>query len=652
MSIQRRTDEKLGTGLDVVAAIGGLVLGIVLLPLQMVASQVYITTLPFVIAGASAVYLVTVRTRTPDELPTIRRWLAQGLPIVTFLCLSVMVLIGSLQGRSFLFYYLGAWVGVVLFVQILFTRDDHFHAGMILTQVMVVALVVRFAALYSTPGYIGIDVWTHVPNWAAAVRETNSLAPMSTRKYYASPFFHLLVVVGAQLLDVSIREALFLTVGLAVPVSILLIYTTTRLFVDARLATFAAAAFAVNPYIVEWGIHLIPTSLGLVFYVGILYGLTRILHAESYRGRDFLLVLLFSVAVILTHQISSFITLVFIGSALIAGLAFTLGIFDSRIGSSMGALKMANLAGLLVFDLGLITFMWSLTPFKGSNFLETILSYFLSTITTSAGFLQLASGGSVGGGAGGGSPSLLGTLVNYVDATGLLLLLLLTIVGSLYLLHRDHRSPAAYTSVVAVVVMLFFVFGFPLFGVRTFVPGRWMAFLVAPMTVVGAIGLGTVLDRSPRTIAIAILLMFCLVYPAVSMVATDGTLESPPLGEAQTRQAYTEQELAAVRTLSDVTSPSEAEGNQIGTDHPYYTVFQRAHEHRVKVAHLEDGTVKQRGFVYRDYQDTGATYFESFDETPYRQSVSPETVCRTRDVTYDNGDVRLCLNGDGDAASP
>ena len=631
--------------LDVIAAILGVVVAVGLFPLRFVTSQVFIETLPIVLGVASLLYLFAARKDRNTELARFSVGTARILPPLVVFGTAAMVVIAFVAGgRPLLYYNVAAAVGTALFAQVMFVDDEHFSPGLILGQVVLFGLVLRFTALLTSPGYIGIDVWTHVPAWSAAIADQHSLAPIATEKYYASPLFHLLVVATKLLVDTSLRRALFLSVGLAMPLSVVFAYSTTKFFITKRWSVFAATAYSLTAPVIEWGIHLIPTSLGLVFFLAILYSLTRMLYID-YRPRDFLLVVIFSVAVILTHQVSAFIMLVFTGAGLAAYVLLWLGIFDIGTDSDRSAASGAvNLSGLLAFDLGLITFMWSLTPYQGGTFLGTVGNYFYETVSTDAGFLNLANPS-----AGGESippsafpqPSAMDTFVSYLDPAGFLLLLLLTVVGSLYVLRQHNVSHATFTSVIATVVMLVFVFGFPLFGIRTFVPGRWFAFLAAPMALIGAIGLAYLGRNSRPSVAVALMLVFAITFPTVSVLASPATQDSPPFDATQTRYSYTDAELSAVDTISDISDPRD--DYQIRVDHPYGTVFERTDAHRAEVMTVTDGTVENRTVVYRDYQASGAAYVNNPYEIAVQPTLEPDQVCSgRRDVTYANGDVYMC----------
>jgi uncharacterized membrane protein len=630
---------------DVVGAIVGLLLAALLFPLRFLSSQIYIQTLPIVLGVACVLYLLAARhDRSERGIPELGGWFARFAPAVVCFGLAGMVLSAAASGqRTLHFYDLGGIVGAVLLAQILFLRERDFHPGVVLAQVVALGVVVRFAALYTAPGFIGVDVWSHT-TYVDAILQQGSLAAISESKYFASPLYHLLTVAAADLYGVSIRNAIYLSLGIALPLSVLLVYEATALLVPPRWATFAAASYVLSDHAIRWGIHIIPTSMGLVFFLAMVVHLTRVFQ-NDHRLRDYAMLVFFSAAVILTHQISSFIMLVLVATGLVGQILLYFDLFDQpNTGQPFlqGSAEPANLVGLLVFDVGLITFMWSLTPYQGDTFLETVLSYLYETLVTSAGFLNGVSSDSSSAAAAGSSPTsqFIAELATYVDTLGFLLLLFTTVVGSLVVLRRRRANHATFTHLFAVVVMLFFVLGLPLFNIDNFVPGRWVAFLYVPMVVLTAIGLRYLSRNLSPTLLVATLLVFLLLFPSVMLMADAGTPDSPVFSSQNERLSYTDTELTAVRTIDEVTEPG---GQPLYTDHPYATVFVRTDTHPAEVLRVRNGRVVRDGpIVYREYQSDGGSFFRTEAGAGIRD-VPRQRVCpSSTNHVYANGDVRMC----------
>ena len=637
---------------DLLAAGLGLLLAALMFPLRFLVSNVFVATVPLVLGGACLLYLVAAfggrRERAFLAMPSA---VARTLPGLVFAGTGLMVAIATYTGsRSVGFHLVAVVVGTALLAQVLLSRDDDLHLGLFLAQLVTFAFVLRLAALYTTPGFVGIDVWTHV-NLTESILDERALSAIGQDKYFASPFYHLYLAAASYLYGLPLREALFLSLGLVMPFACLLVYGAASLLVGARWAALAAVLYAVGDYVLQWSIHLIPTSLGLLFYLVVLYALIRVTRTE-YSLRDYALLLLASVAIILTHQVSSFIMLVTLGSAIAGQLIIRLGLLDPPdAGRSLAsnARDPTNLAGLFVFDLGFITFMWSLTPFEGDTFLETVLSYLRETLVSSAGFLNLAGGGSSssGGGAASAAPDLLDTVVLYLDTLGFLLLLFVAFLGCLYVVNRHRSEQSVITLLLATAAMLVFVMGLPIFGIRNFIPTRWYAFLYAPMAVLGALGLRHIARELDARVLLAVLLTFTLVFPGAMLLSSDATVDNPVFEDRREELAYNAQELAAASAIGEMTgSPSGDEirpDQVVYTDHPYQTVIQRQRMHVTDAIVLNgSGPAEHDITVYRRAQSTEATYF-SVNGSGRVMNVPRARICRPeQNVLYANGEVAVC----------
>lgn len=627
---------------DVLGAVLGLLLAVGLLPLRLLASNLYIVGIPIMVGIASAIYLFAVRADHTQGLPTMPVWLGRLLPSVVLLGTTLLIGVGLWQGgRTPLFYNIATLVAMGIFAQVFFTRERDFVPWLVLLQILAFACTLRFVGFLTVPGYIGIDIWTHVASWSTAILDTHSLQPLAGNKYYVAAMFHLLTVATSLLANVPIRAGLFLSVGFAMAFCVLFVYLTARLFVSERWSLFALAVFAISAHPMEWGIHLIPTGLGLVFFLGVFFLLSRALDVKP-GGREFLLIVLFSIATILTHQISAFIMLILTAAGLFAHLLLRFDLFSppSRVrGIDPTSGNSVSLTGLLAFDLGFITFTWSLTPYQGDTFLATTFSFFRTTLAESGGLGDVAG---EGGAAASTASTFMRRVVTYIDATAFLLVFLLTVVGCLYVLRRRNISHATFMYGVAVVVMLVFILGFPMFGVRTFIPQRWYAFLTAPMAVLAAIGIAYLARQLQPPAIVVLLVVFVLVFPTVSIAASEATIDNPRFEGVQTKYSYNEPELNAVETIGDIRPINESE--QYHTDHPYNTVFSRAGPGTAVATNISDAALANSEIViYRDYQTTGAAYFVNQNGSSFSPEMSESRLCGAeRHYAYANGEVTMC----------
>lgn len=650
--------------LDVSLAKAVLVLSILLLGLNLLETQIFLLVIPVASGVGSGLYLLT---RSPEarnvlrrthptrlETPTVSRGVLGYLPAVVMLALAALVLWLQQTGvRTDGIYLLTGLIGVAIFVQILFVRDDRIAPALILFQILAAALVIRLAALAVTPGYVGVDIWTHATVFVEGITQDGSLSALANNKYLTAPFYHVIGAIGSLVIG-STRYGVYLTLGVIVPLSVLLVYATARLLIPARWALLATAFLAFGDQVIRWGIHIIPTSLGLVFFLAVVYALTRV---YTHDGELWIVALLLvaSLAIVFTHQVSTFITLVVLGVASVVAL-LTAGLDLSDTPS--GGLRQAfAVGGVFAITLATTLLTWSVTPFtRGRTFLWGELAILNRLFRESVGFLNLAGSGAEASTSIGG-PTQTGTLLNtsapYIEIFGFGLLLLAAVMGGLYMLHWKGGAALTSTYLLTAGVLFVFVFGLSLFGIRALLPGRWMAFLYVALSLLAAVGLYQLSEGTSRRLAVAVFVLVAVGYPTTMVVAEKATLDNPAFEDRHKRFAYTEAEIASVESISAIYPPGD--GRLIGTDHPFVGLFARYGGYETEASILilgPDGPEEAQAAVYRDYQSVGPiTFHREPDSSVTALPTNVESsVCPPGwNVLYANDEVTFCTPPGGEA---
>lgn len=624
--------------IDVRLAGLGLLVAALLFPLRLLASNVFIDTIPLVLAGGCALYLFGYRSGVERlTVPVIPAGVATLAPAIVVTGLAgLLLLVRVTGGRTLGFHLLAGLLGTIVLLQVFFTDDEALVPWVILLQIIGLAVVVRFSALYSVAGFIGVDVWTHIPVWTAGIAATGTLEPLAGEYYSTAPFYHLFVAYGDQLMGGGLRNTLFLTLGTVMALSILLIYSTARYFVATRWALAAAAMAALADQFIRWSIHLIPQSLGLVFFLGLLYALTR----ASFIGHDARsigLASFFALAVVFTHQLSTVAVLTLLGVGALAQLVIKFG--SGRHDES----ARLTIVGVFALVLAVTAFSWANTPYGNVSFLSRMTASIGRELATGVGFLS----GATANGGGGGGAGALEWAIPYLNVLGLLLLMFIAVVGSLALVEANRSSEMTLSYLGVIVVMSIVTLGLPMFDIRALLPGRWLAFLYAPLIIVGVIGLSRLSRNSGVAVATAVLLVFALAFPGSMAVAEKSTIDSPVFDDRQVRFSYTETELAAVSTIGTIL-PSERT-DTVYTDHPYRTLYRRLGGYTAHIVQVDDrGSVVSPGpVVYRGYQSEEGAVMRTLDDDlneGTHQAAPAAGLCPPgRSTVYANDDVRLCL---------
>jgi hypothetical protein len=645
MSHESRLGGLLSTErIDVTVAKLGVVFSVLALGLRLLAEQVFLVVIPVATGVACALYVAVRSERFSSHgTPTLSGAVAGSLPPVTLLGLAGVVLLTHRAGaRTVPVYVLTGLVGTGILAQILFVGENHFAHGVVFAQILTAGVVTRLTALYSSPGFVGVDVWTHVPVWVDGIARTGSLVPLAESKYIMAPLYHVFGAVGTFVFGTA-RDGVFLTMGLLLPLSAVFVYLAATVFVGRRWSLLAVALYTFGDQFVRWGIHIIPTSLGLVLFLALLYSVSKLFDTDA-APWTVGVSLLFGLAVVFTHQVSTAVVLTFLAVA-VAGSLFADALAWREAGTGISR---PTLSVVSVFVVTLVTTVisWSVTPYAGDRrFIWRRLNVLRRTILQEAGFLNLASESSTAPTVAASNETLAQQAIPYVELFGFTLLLSGAVLGGLVVLRSRDRVAVSFTHLLSAAVMFVIVFGMSIFGIRVLLPGRWMAFFYAPLVVLCAVGVGYVATTAPRRVLVAAFLLLALGYPTTMVVAEKATLDSPAFDDTHIRFSYTEPELAAVETIQAIYPASLTE--RIATDHPYQTLFRQIAPYEGgTIVMSADGPVGSEPVVYRHYQSTDGPAFNRAEENPLpytQEALTAEEVCQPgRNHVYANDAVDLC----------
>lgn len=621
------------------------VFAVLLFPLRFFVSSIYIQTIPVIFGIASALYLVAKKGE--GGTTQLDRWRIPSGPAhvirsTTAVGFAGMIFAATVTGgRTVPFFVVTILAGALIYCQIFFHERDSLRPTVVLGQIVVFAVIVRGAALVTAPGLIGVDAWVHITGYAASIQQTGQLSAIADVKYFTAPLYHLLVVVAADAFGSTLRTALYLTLGTVMPLSVLVVYFLAQYLLPVRWALFAAATFAVSDHVVRWGLHLIPTSMGLVFFTLVCYGVVK-MHTDRPSLVLYAFTLFFAIATILTHQISTVMVLLFLGAGTISQAYFR---FLSPERTDVADLaephdggRTVNFAALFAIVSPLTALNWSFAPMPETSFLDVILGVAGASLADPA-FLELPSSVSVDTDP--VEPFLVTVPFHYrlFMVLGLLLLLLLTLVGLYSVLHRSRRDPMTLTWVVSVGLMLFGTLGLPVLGLYFHIPSRWFAFMYVPMVVLGAYGLRDLEFSLSGSQLLAVVLVFTLLFPGAMLTNYRATIDDPIRGEYHHQYAYSESELAAAETISTI----HPDGVALGSDLPYRLLFRDwQHEETTTLNLTEDVTATNGHVVYRRSQTEGGPQVQYRGQL-LRVRLPPEAVCRpSMDIVYANDQVRYC----------
>lgn len=518
-----------GVDLPFVLAFVALFLGIVGIGVSFVVPNPYSRTLPVATVVSAALFLVT---RDADRRPSSIDVPQSALLFIYLVVLAAVLVLYQFEGqqRTTAVHALTA-AGYTVAALLIFSPASQYLK---LAVVILTGVVQRGLAYYSSPLYLGNDVFAHNQNVGEIV-SSGSLDPLLNSRYFYAAFYHLLVSVQQLFADVSTRHAAFVTVSvLLVVVPAVSLYLISDRIWGKRVAVLSALLYVASDFALHWAITPQVTGLGIVFFALAFLLLVSYIHTgwEKYH----LLYLLAFVAIALTHHVSTVIT--FLG-VLIFLATWTL--FEQSF--TRKALRVGGISAFIV----LVDF--SVTRFggpagDGGSFLVTVLGIWQSAIREA----------SLPGGSSSELPAGLvlsgSSALTIWHVAGVAILVGLAIFGGLHWIANERTSRKSGMAFGAIVAVLFpLVLVGPVFGLRFLIPWRWFAFIYVPLAILAAPGVivlvGLASDRFQglpvdTSTAMAIGMVALLVGPYVffmggnSIAARDG----PPLDDAPGAERY------------------------------------------------------------------------------------------------------------------
>jgi hypothetical protein len=341
--------------------------------------------------------------------------------------------------------------------------------------------------------------------------------PLNT-PYTAFPNFHIEAAVLSMVTALpTLKTTLFFASGLLSIVSLVVIFKLARVLLDTRSSLLATLFASVTTWLVQSRVEMLPYLTGLSLFPFMLYfTITR----DRLRFRGLVFFILFS-SLVLTHTLSSFVTLFCMGAFL----------FGWRLVRPLRQGQLHTLLYSLIFLISYWLFVSTFSLFAIRNIVETL------THPTALGFpLHFLSWGE-------SDLSWLGTYIIYWFA----------ILGCLAYLSRKRRTAQRLGLVISVLGLFGISYGFMVvLSSWAVVPDRWFPFGLTLAVIPASyaiISLAKQSEKRSKALFICILVFVLVFFSITSSFAND---DFPILTRAVTVNSLTSAELQSATLLNAI----------------------------------------------------------------------------------------------------
>lgn len=509
-----------------------------------------------------------------------------------FLAYSAIVLltyVSDTPGRPFIAILL-----ITLLVPLCFyysIQDSRTYLPTIL--IVILGACIIFIQKLSLPGLIGVDPWTHAGISSHIYSNGHVLEGLN---YTATPLFHILNVTVMNITGTSIFiTSAIISFSLQIS-SLLCIYIISYLlFHNKQLSNLSALFVVIADQINYMTILSVPNTLAAVFTLFAVYFLV-VQFQKAFSFRNIALVTLFSIVVLLTHQLTSMYLLIIILSfLLIQVLGPKIGL-DKRVSlSKNGLLAISLICTIIAFFTCFSTTLQRLTTMASIGFDRSYLS--LPDPYTASINVPLAE-----------------DLFGY---SAIFLLFSLMIPGIVYML-KTRKQDIYFTLIVAIFPLAISIIG--ILGDLGVIEHRWWYFSQLYVSIPCAISLvlitNTVETRYKNTILILItaFIAFICIFSAGSCIDDHTFAPSSPriyYTQPEIQGAYAQKYIGTGTAYTDMYFGANM-NNYLREDifsciDPYFK--------SKSLNDINDGNILLRGVVVRGepISTTFGRYFLNFD---------------------------------------
>jgi hypothetical protein len=409
------------------------------------------------------------------------------------------------------------------------------HVSIVLFKIIALSLTVYAGIYYQFPGIYGVDPWVH-NGWVQEIANLGHITggTFVNSGYFLFPMFHLAGANTQIVTQLTAYDSIFITVGVTIAVlSCIFVFLIGRKLVGTKVGLLAALIVPLAAEAIERATAIIPMSLGFCFFLAILY----FAFCRERRGvADNLLVIILSIALILTHTIAT--------SVMLASLiAIFVGIkLYKRIDKPLTAYEAVSW-GFIGFWVVAVLARWMQAPPGAPAFFDWNFASLVSSLQFETQFVLAAPA----------AETTIPFAVSVLNDGGYLLLLALGIIGALIYLHPDNRTGPRTALALTAAALLVLPYSFMIFHLKNILPDRWFIFLYVPLSILalsGLSGISNLIKGAIGKLSLIMLVILAVIFMMITnSVAND---DSPQIYNRAARFGYTQAELTTISTLSDM----------------------------------------------------------------------------------------------------
>jgi hypothetical protein len=550
MEIVNKCKEKFTGNLDTILSFTGFILGVFIVSLYYLINLKQ-QDIGVAVLSACLIYFVfrkKFRNEAPISPGRDRLKNVLNLSFYLFFLISIFIYMMSLYYRPLSYFILVSVLAGIIASEILCIREGD-RVFPILLQIFLLSILIRSGIYYNFPSIMGYDAYFHA-GMAKLITETGTVPPIEvSSKYFYYPLAHIFVSMTQLMGGLNVKDGFFYSIGFANIFCTAGIYLVGKKLEGPQMGLLAALLINLNNYNIVAGItNITPGSLVLCYFIILIYAIFSEKQGLVQTG----LLLLITILMVLTHQLTTFVVLLALISILVGKY-----LHNFLYGSS--PTSVGGLNYILFFVIILQTYWMFTYVTKDTSFFEMIFKPLVEVLHMGSSYSS--------------DELIIGTTTSSQDPMEVLLLHISYLALPFFAIggvlrwssRREAENIDKFSIAFTVAILYGLAYGIPLLGMRNFLTSRWFPLIAVFLVLVAAsymLKLASLFNSKKTKIPaiFIIVLLFSLV-----MVTTPGINKDNPLVGKDTtvRNQFKNIEIQAVKTLTGTYS------GRILMDSPY-----------------------------------------------------------------------------------
>lgn len=411
--------------------------------------------------------------------------LCLSLHISFFLLFIISILIeiySPVYNRPTVYFIVLSIICVNIFSQIFFLRSNKMNISLIILEIFLFSLNLNSSVFYLFPGIHGVDSWYHlglineILNTGFINSVSNSPNGSDFSVYARFPLMHVEASILKAVTSLNIKDSCYFISVIAV-LSTLYVFLIGKLFFDIKTGLLSMLILSFSDQFINWTINITPMTLGLAFYLIIVFLIFRTTQDKKNKLIFTTLFLLILGTIVLTHTIASFIALVIMFSLLISAKLYKLRTYYNQSLNISNLYINVNLV-LLFFVFMISYWILAFSSLSGSD------SFFNTAILSIKNALMFSDVG------GDNLVTQVGKLSSYIIALnhiGYSIMIVFSFFGGLVLISDTNIGLRVHLLIISIFLYIC-IYVPALFGSNATLPHRWFLFLYPFISILTAFG--------------------------------------------------------------------------------------------------------------------------------------------------------------------